>query len=459
MKIKMHCVIFYSESDRLRLEIELNKLINSGESVKKTKALKLRAYYTKLCEDESNAITRNQNYLTNLQRIDSQFGQLETKLERLTNLKKECEIFLRTSYPRFMQDNRIAANQEVVENILNDKNYSLNQGVGLIASNLHKINTLNESRVSDKYREPNFNAESLRNSGDFQASAQSHNQYENQQAQYQSPTQRHQSEAATESATERRLRELSLSPKQQRTNSNISAYANIVPQLSLQSPKNRHESASNTKNEDLLNNLIPQAHSSLNKFTPEVQQQPEDEETQIKNEYINKLISSTIGELDKNKMNGDNSLQKNLEVTQGNFGGLNTTQNILIKEYEEALNTEMNDTLGNTNAMTRGLASLIQVAVPRDDPLVEQKSPPSLKANDSLKMHRQRSSVNSPISEESERDLTRSKSKMEDSLELSKNGLYRLLSYIELEMRHTIHPEKYYRQTTLDNKNKQEIIR
>lgn len=357
----------------------------------------------------------------------------------------------------FMQDNRIATNQEVVENILNDKNYSLNQGVGLIASNLHKINTLNENRVSDKYREPNFNTESLRNGADFQVSARSYNQYENQQAQYQSPTQRRQSEAAeAESATERRLRELSLSPKQKRTNSSISAYANIVPQLSLQSPTNRHESG-NTKNEELMNNLIPQAHSSLNKFTSEVQQ-PDDEETQIKNEYINKLISSTIGELDKNKMNADNSPQKNLEVTQGNFGGLNTTQNILIKEYEEALNTEMNDTLGNTNAMTRGLASLIQVAVPKDDPLVEQKSPPSLKASDSFKM-RHRSSVNSPISEESERDLTRSKSKMEDKLELSKNGLYRLLSYIELEMRHTIHPEKYYRQTTLDNKNKQEIIR
>ncbi len=119
-----------------------------------------------------------------------------------------------------MHDNRIALNQEVVENILNDKNYSLNHGVGLVASNLQKINVLNENRISDKYREPNF-TNSLRNSADFPAamSARSSGQYESDQPQLHSPMQRD---------AEKRLKELSLSPKQ-RTVNQISAYENVAP--------------------------------------------------------------------------------------------------------------------------------------------------------------------------------------------------------------------------------------
>jgi len=53
----------------------------------KKKAIKLKAYYEKLCDDESKSIERNQIYLNEIQRIDSQFSQLDAKLERLTNLK------------------------------------------------------------------------------------------------------------------------------------------------------------------------------------------------------------------------------------------------------------------------------------------------------------------------------------------------------------------------------------
>ncbi len=47
----------------------------------------MKAYYEKLCDDEMKSTERNQAYLNDIQRIDSQFSQLEAKLERLTNLK------------------------------------------------------------------------------------------------------------------------------------------------------------------------------------------------------------------------------------------------------------------------------------------------------------------------------------------------------------------------------------
>ena len=51
------------------------------------KASKLRAYYLKICEDEQKSVKRNQDLLKDLQRIDSQFQAMESKLERLANLK------------------------------------------------------------------------------------------------------------------------------------------------------------------------------------------------------------------------------------------------------------------------------------------------------------------------------------------------------------------------------------
>jgi hypothetical protein len=180
-----------------------------------------------------------------------------------------------------------------------------------------------------------------------------------------------------------------------------SNYPSLVPKVSLQSPTNRNENKGGT--------------SPVKDFQTEYQ--IEEEEAKIKDEYIKTLISSTIGELDKN-FAGNSSPQKNLQETQGNFGGLNTTQNILIKEYEQVLNTEMNETLGATG-MTRGLASLVQVAVPKEElksPPAAQKSAP--KQQDSYKSRR--SNVNSPISEESESIMTRSKSKADDNIPLKR---------------------------------------
>ncbi len=90
-----------SENDRLKLELELNKIINSDDSKSKFKAIKLKAYYTKLCDDETKSMKRNQQLLTDLQRVDTQFQQLEIKLERLTNLKVFNILAIRTELFRF----------------------------------------------------------------------------------------------------------------------------------------------------------------------------------------------------------------------------------------------------------------------------------------------------------------------------------------------------------------------
>ncbi|RNA30916.1 centrosomal kizuna-like [Brachionus plicatilis] len=96
-----------SENDRLQLEIQLNRLINSEESFAKTRAIKIKTYYQKLCDDEEKSLKRNRQLLNNLHRMDTQFLQLESKLERLTNLKKECEIFLRTAYPAWSNEKKL----------------------------------------------------------------------------------------------------------------------------------------------------------------------------------------------------------------------------------------------------------------------------------------------------------------------------------------------------------------
>ncbi len=76
-----------SENDRIKLEIELNKLINSDQVAVRHRVLKLKNYYTNLCENEEKSLKRNQYLLSELQRVDSHFNQLEVKLDRLNNLK------------------------------------------------------------------------------------------------------------------------------------------------------------------------------------------------------------------------------------------------------------------------------------------------------------------------------------------------------------------------------------
>ena len=76
-----------SENDRIKLEIELNKLINSDQAAFRNKAIKLKTYYTNLCDSEEKSMKRNQYLLSELQRVDTHFHQLEVKLDRLDSLK------------------------------------------------------------------------------------------------------------------------------------------------------------------------------------------------------------------------------------------------------------------------------------------------------------------------------------------------------------------------------------
>lgn len=88
--------------------------------------------------------------------------------------------------------------------------------------------------------------------------------------------------------------------------------------------------------------------------------------------------------------------QNNLQATnnmQGNFGGLNTTGNILLKEYEQEVDRQdhMNETMG-----TMGVTALVASTL-------KNTQPQRLTPQGSIKS---RTNINSPISEESE--MTRS---------------------------------------------------
>ena len=135
-----------------------------------------------------------------------------------------------------MHDNRIAVNQETVENILNDRNHSVYPSEGLIAANLNKINALNESKLTENYREPNFiDREPLsRRSEEFDMlSSRSHHNTDRSANYHQNPLL-----SPSRTIDENRLKELNLSPKSR--HSNVSAYSNIIPQVSFQSPT-KHE--------------------------------------------------------------------------------------------------------------------------------------------------------------------------------------------------------------------------
>ncbi len=48
-----------------------------------------------------------------------------------------------------MQENRIGIDHGLIENILENKSYSMQKGIGLVASNLQKITTLSQNKTAD----------------------------------------------------------------------------------------------------------------------------------------------------------------------------------------------------------------------------------------------------------------------------------------------------------------------
>ncbi len=131
------------------------------------------------------------------------------------------------------------------------------------------------------------------------------------------------------------------------------------------------------------------------------------QETEIKNEFIKKLISTTIAEhgREDNQINGNK-----IGMQTNNFGGLNTTGNILIREYEQEVqrqDTDMNATSNANNTM--GISALID-AIGLDD--IDKKS----KKNANTKQESFKSlNAESHISEENIRDTKYSNNELEDS--------------------------------------------
>lgn len=121
-----------SEVQRLQLEKEFHKNVNSDKKFIKDKALKLQAYYKKLCDDERNSSLRNQHILAEMSRVDQHFQYLESKLERLTTLKKECEKHLTNNYPGW---------NEFKINILNNNSNQNQNTWSSIANNQNKPNS------------------------------------------------------------------------------------------------------------------------------------------------------------------------------------------------------------------------------------------------------------------------------------------------------------------------------
>lgn len=136
-----------SEADRLKLEIELDKLVNSEQGQLKTKASKLKAYYNKLCEDEAKSLKRNQNLLADLQRIDTQFQHLEVKLDRLSNLKRECEVYFRSAYPVWTAENKIFPDE--------NQNYSVNRNIYKAVTNYSQLSIQHQQQQQEQKQNTN----------------------------------------------------------------------------------------------------------------------------------------------------------------------------------------------------------------------------------------------------------------------------------------------------------------
>ncbi len=135
----------------------------------------------------------------------------------------------------------------------------------------------------------------------------------------------------------------------------------------------------------------------------------------MKNEFIKKLISTTMAEYEKGNTIANNN---KIDMHTNNFGGLNTTGNILIKEYEQEVqrqDTDMNGTLNATNTM--GITALVEATGVGEMGKREQ-----MNKNTNRESLKSRSNVNSPISEENTRDIENSK-KQHDDFEDSSNSL------------------------------------
>ncbi|CAF0725517.1 unnamed protein product [Brachionus calyciflorus] len=353
-----------SENDRLQLEIQLNRLINSDEAIAKTKAIKLKAYYQKLCNEEEKSLKRNQQLLQDLQNLDSQFTQLDSKLERLNNLKKECEVYIRTAYPVWTNDKKIFNTSESKQNV-------------------PRLDILTQINTLPKYDEKNQPLSALISS----LKIETNRKYERQD------------------------------PEEQN-----SALGELVKNLT----KNTSGKISNTV----------------------IEQIPEKKDS---DEYggLNNLIGSFRPLTSTVKFEDD-------------FQRTTTTmENNLLREYEKQLKRESNmlDTLNQTASASINFDMNIENIDTVNQFKTNSMSTQLINNLDELPK----------ASSTGKDDISIKNYKIEDPNEVNRKGSVRqessldsfnyMLDYIELEIQHTIHPERYYRQEEPHYKTKLEIIR
>ena len=273
---------------------------------------------------------------------------------------------MRTAYPKWSSDNKVALSQEQLDN---RGAYSLNQGIGLIAENLQRIDQLKKSKLNDLYRE-----ESLLSKLD-------------------------------KSFTE--------------TKSNKTPLLEAVSLFTGTS----HQDNETSRKASIISNLIA---------TPPIAKQSDS-----KKEAINKPFDSPIRQLAQSftAKEPTNTINNNAAEFGSTMG-----MNNLIKEYEREIKRQDSNPIDMMNSVTTSNNFMN---------ILNDVNTTVVIANNENK--------NGDPAERLDRTIT-----IEDNkhhIELDIDGLFYLFDYVELEMKHIIHPENYYIQSEVCQKSTNEIIR
>lgn len=179
-----------------------------------------------------------------------------------------------------------------------------------------------------------------------------------------------------------------------------------------------------TSFQDNINNETIHKGSFLNQ-----QIQPSDRDEQLNEAASNATIRQLIQE----------SQIKTYEpsATITNVADLGTTlgMNNLLKEYEREIKRQDSNPIELANTSSGNFMNNLIDA--KDEPVQDVPS--------------------SPLKYLVEKTLPKD-IRIQEEIELDLDGLFRMLDYVELEINHLIHPENFYRQNEVSEKNKKEII-
>jgi len=326
---------------------------------------------------------------------------------------------LRTAYPQWSSENRVAQAAGLQNN--DARQYTLSKGAELIAENLHRIEQLNQSKLNDLYREesliskleqslnesqtiktPLLEAVSLFTGTSYQDDTLKRTSSVPQRV----PTP---PQAEPEAAPNAALRNL------------VSQVVEKQPFKSIDSP-----SANNNKNNS---NLIYQELGTtmgMNNLLREYEQEIKRQDT---NQYDFTMVTT---------------LNTNNHTNEQEANAPNSTIKQLFSQMAEKQSIEANKIHKEGSAPPiRSMSEEQEMNVPNSTirQLFNQTADKKTLETNTFK--------ESPISPV----------RLKDEAKLDLNGLFRLLDYVELEIKHIIHPENYYRQNEVSPSSKNEIIR